>query len=154
MSTLPAPADTTYDLTPEDAAHLAEVVTQEINHGSQVPVEQVLAVEFMRERGKSVQQIADALNMDTRTIRGIQLRAEHGHALAQKLLKSGVITHVKEWQQASAVAAQKGRHEPARDALIAAGVIEMKPSQQTHIQVGIVLNGGSAPAELPSGTGK
>lgn len=140
----------------EHASEFAEMVetavagesSPEIRHGSRVPPEKALAVLILRNQGVKPAHIEKLLGIDHRTIKGIELRAEHGNTLAQLLLKSGAIDHVKEWQQASKIAAAKGRHEPARDALVASGVIELKPDTRPQVNIGIVLNGGDGPTEL------
>lgn len=149
--TAPAPLD---DPITEDEQALADMVEDAvagdsgIRHGSCVKPEKALAVLILRQQGVPIRKVEQILGIDHRTIKGIELRAEHGEPLAKLLLKSGALEHVKEWQQASKVAAAKGRHEPARDALVAAGVIELKPDSKPQVNIGIVLNGGDGPTEL------
>lgn len=79
---------------------------------------------------------------------------EHAKQLARSALAAGMTEFVEDWKLASREAAQRGRHEAARDALLALKVIEppqTKPeSGGLVVKIGVALPGlGLATTDEP-----
>lgn len=77
--------------------------------------------------------------------------------LTQELMQQTVADRLENWERACEVAAEKGYHQPAKDYLEAAQLVEPKPTAQTHVSVAptVVLNmpfalGALQPAQPPA----
>lgn len=116
--------------------------------GARTPPERALAVQILRSQGIGLSETARVLQMDERTVKAIEKRADMGSTLARLMLQHNALGYVQQWQQASEVAAAKGRHEPARDALIYAGVVQKAEDSTPKVQMTVQLNGGAGPVEL------
>ena len=79
---------------------------------------------------------------------------EHAKQLARSALAAGMTEFVEDWKLASREAAQRGRHEAARDALLALKVIERPQTKPESgglvVKIGVALPGlGLATTDEP-----
>jgi hypothetical protein len=101
----------------------------------------------LRDAGHSIRAIAAIVDRDKNTVNRIIAEAEDEQAeLARNLLKLKAKQFACDWSVASAEAAKKGDHRPAKDGLVAAGVIEDKAAAQAGAAVQIVIGMPGAPA--------
>lgn len=117
--------------------------------GSRTPIWKIARIHQMKRDGASVNRIGEILGMDSRTINAVLSRQDHLVTDARMLLKANALGFAGDLIQASQEAAKRGKTEGIAAVLDRLGVTEPpKSGQQTSVGVQVILNGGSAPAEL------
>lgn len=104
-------------------------------------VEKEQAVQTLRDAGLSIPRIADHLGLGRQTVKDIIQSTKD-------VLEQSAPGVLSEWRIAATVGASKGRHEPARDWLLHAGII--KPVDAERQQGPQVLIGIASLPGLPS----
>jgi DNA-binding Lrp family transcriptional regulator len=145
-------------LTPEQLEANAEFIEAEFGkHGrkgksSRTPASQKALVYALHDVGKLSQAaIAQRLGMSRLTVSAVLEHRDASALIARNLMGSNSLQLASDWMVASRKGAQRGRHEPARDALYALGVVSPPQQAQQHQQVTVVLSGGEMPTELKIG---
>jgi hypothetical protein len=99
--------------------------------------------------GASQRQVAEQLGRNVKTITRLMSSDEMKEAreLAKSVLTEHSVQLARDWIKASNISAEAGKHEPARDALQALGVVE-KPSANKKeagkgltVRIGVALPG-------------
>jgi transcriptional regulator with XRE-family HTH domain len=103
------------------------------------------AAEIARRTGRSRKTVTRVLSSE---------EFEQARLLARSALAAGIDDFIADWKLASRIAAERGRHEAARDALLAMRVIEppqTKPEgSKLIVKIGCLLPGlGLAASEGP-----
>jgi hypothetical protein len=105
----------------------------------------VLAVLELYDNGHGITDISRKIGLDRRTIGGI-IRLHRDRTTSAKALLSAHAVHAAQsWLDALPVAAEKGRHEPARDLLLYTGAIQPISAQPVQVGVQVVLGNPAAP---------
>lgn len=137
------PADTQDSataLTPEPSPNETIRDHIAINHGSQTPPERKATIYNCADYLKmSPREIATRLSMDVRTVNAILATRDAEALSARNLLAANSLQFAQDWLDASKIGAGKGKHGPAKDALLHLKVIEPVQDTQTHVQVAIVV---------------
>lgn len=71
--------------------------------------------------------------------RYLQLYATDAKALTKALMQTTIADRLENWERACEVAAEKGYHQPTKDYLEAAQVVEPKPALQVAVQPSVTL---------------
>jgi hypothetical protein len=139
----------------ESSAQLLEQATEpkrQTKHGLRVSSERKLTIYTLHDQFKwSARAIADRLSMDWRTVAAVLSLRDSDAVIARNLLTTHSLGFAKDWVTAAKKGAQRGRHEPARDALYALGVVSPPQQAQQSQQVTVILSGGEMPTELKIG---
>lgn len=146
-------------LTPEETEASAQLLEHQTEPRSTrrstglrvVPERKATIYALFDAGGLSYTAIADRLGMNRATVSAILRHRESDAALARNVLGSNSIELARNWLTAAKQGARRGRHEPARDALYALGVVSPPQQSQQHQQVTVVLSGGEMPTELRIG---
>lgn len=107
---------------------------------------ELLTLGTLLQRGIPLADIADLIGRDPHALR------RHCET-ARQLLELSAIDAAQDWARASAIAASKGDHRPARDLLLAAKVVEPQVSTGAPgvtVSIGFHLPGIPQPASQPS----
>lgn len=145
-------------ITPEQLEANAQFVQAEFGQhgtkgkGSRTPPAQKAVIYTLADIAKlSPTAIAQRLNMNQATVSAILQHRDASASLARNLLGGNSLQFVSDWMTASRKGAQRGRHEPARDALYALNVVSPPQQAQQHQSVTVILSGGEMPKELRIG---
>jgi hypothetical protein len=109
------------------------------------PIERV-AIQGLSMSGLSNAEIARRRGRSRKTIARVLSSEEFKAArdMARSVLMDGAVELAADWRKASREAAKRGRHEPARDGLLALKVIETpsaKPETGLVVHIGVALPG-------------
>lgn len=114
--------------------------------GSAVTPAERVAIQGLSISGLSNAEIARRQGRSRKTIARVLSSEEFRLArdMARSALMQGAVEFVADWRRASREAAKRGRHEPARDALLGLNVIEppsAKPDMGVVVHIGMALPG-------------
>jgi hypothetical protein len=100
--------------------------------GQALTTEEKLLAVTLRAQGLTHQQIGDSLGRARETIcKGLREATDAqlllaDNARAKALLEAAELIFAESWVEAAIKGAERGRHEPARDALAALGVVALR----------------------------
>ena len=153
-----APNDTLVVNAPTDRP-VVNAPRRKPGRGSQVMPDERREIQFVRlVEGLNQRQLAERFGRTRETIAGV-LKDDGFQALKREIdtemaeeARSTLNRHVrnaaKDWVKASAIAAQRGDHKPAKDLLMHAGVIE-RISETSGPQMTVVVGMPGHPAMIP-----
>ena len=104
---------------------------------SRLPAKLIAKAVRLRAEGATYQQIADILKRPMRTVADWLTKFEDTTELARKRLQASSLDAAEQWQKAIIEGAKRGRHEPARDLLVAAGVIDQQQTAGDRVVIHI-----------------
>ena len=150
----------TSKLTPPTAIVGSTAERKRSGRGSAVTPAERVAIQGLSISGLSNAEIARRHGRSRKTIARVLSSEEFRLAreLARSALMQGVVEFAADWRTASREAAKRGRHEPARDALLGLKVIDppsAKPDMGVVVQIGVALPGlgltTDGPIEIQTG---
>lgn len=151
------PIDAVAVLPDDELTSPEQAKTDYIAHftGSQVAPERKAVIFNCADHLKmSPGEIAERLSMDRRTVKAVLANRDASALEARNLLAANSLQFAQDWLDASKIGAGKGKHGPAKDALLHLKVIEPIQDNQTNVQVAIVVGApgqplGLAPPQVP-----
>jgi hypothetical protein len=140
------PGDTTPAATDTDTAHSEYIA---LRTGNQIAPERKAVIYSCADSLKmSPREIARRLKMDVRTVNAVLASRDSDAQSARNMLSANAIQFAQDWLQASEMGAKKGKHGPAKDALLHLKVIEPIQDNQTNVQVAIIVGAPGQPLQL------
>lgn len=111
-------------------------------HGRRLTNTQVTTILALHAAGKSNPEIATIIGCDKSTVWSTIQNFESTADLASKFLNGQNLMAAKAWARAVKRAATKGRHEPARDLLVANRVIDVSNQNSSGPNVAVFVGLG------------
>lgn len=112
--------------------------------GRRLSTHQVVQALAMRAEGKTIPQIAAHLQCSTETAYRVVTQYQSTTDLATQFLNGQSLKAAKAWMKAAQIGAARGRHEPARDLLVATGAVSAQSDANSGAKVAVFIG-------LPSG---
>ena len=100
--------------------------------GTRTPVEKILAIHALQQLDKTPTEIAQATGCDPRTVTAVLARRYEQKDALKLLMADDALAALSDWRTARNQAAQQGKHTPAKDWLLHAGVIDSIQQQQAQ----------------------
>ena len=115
-----------------EADSISKPEVHSLRSGRNVSVEKVLAIHALHQFGKTSHEIAEHIGSDYRTVEAVLTRRHESKEALKLLMADDALAALSDWRTARNQAAQQGKHTPAKDWLLHAGVID--PIQQPQAQ--------------------
>lgn len=106
------------------------------------PITRLLVLRLREaEPERSAASIAQAIGgiSEASVRRYLAGQASDAKALTRSLMQTTIADRLENWERACEVAAEKGYHQPTKDYLEAAQVVEPKPALQVAVQPSVTL---------------
>ena len=118
----------------------SEPVVHSLRSGRSVSVEKCLAIHALHQFGKTSHEIAKEVSSDYRTVEAVLTNRDVSKDALKLLMADDAIAALSDWRNARNIAAAQGKHAPAKDWLLHAGVIEpIQQQQQAGSSVTVVI---------------